>query len=48
VGVDGVALASKQVPATGSFNHYGQTGSHVDTGGSVYYQGFKTGLELSW
>ena len=45
---DGVAVANRQVAATGNFNFPGQTTSHVDPAGTVFYQGFKTGMEVTW
>ena len=48
--LDGVATAGKQVSATGSANPppLGATTSHVDSASTVFYQGFKSGLEVTW
>jgi len=46
--LDGVAVAGKQVPATGNFNANGPATSHVDSASTVFYQGFNSGVELTW
>jgi hypothetical protein len=46
--LDGVAVAGKQVPTTGSFNFVGQATSHVDSAGTIINQCAKPGLEVTW
>ncbi len=46
--LDGVAVAGKQVPATGNINYPGVKTSYVDAASTVFYQGFSGGLEITW
>ncbi|MGD0900842.1 MAG: BBP7 family outer membrane beta-barrel protein [Thermoguttaceae bacterium] len=46
--LDGVALAGKQVPATGNINAVGEKVSRVDAASTVFYQGFTSGVEITW